>query len=205
MRSLILVVSFVLTSPVQANLLTIDFEGVVADDEIAGGLSSYVEDGMALMHTDTQAAIFGSDTVNNNTNGTAIFGWCNIDSGGFCVPGSSLNLSQEAGALFDLLSLDSSNLQTGMTPNDLLVTGYLSGGGTVQTTLNLAQDTWNTYTFDTSWTDLNYVTIEGADVGANLAIDNIVVSTVPVPAAVWLFCSALAGLGWMRRKQENLI
>jgi hypothetical protein len=27
------------------------------------------------------------------------------------------------------------------------------------------------------------------------------VSAIPVPAAVWLFGSALAGLGWMRRKQ----
>ena len=27
------------------------------------------------------------------------------------------------------------------------------------------------------------------------------VTAVPVPAAVWLFGSALAGLGWMRRKQ----
>ena len=26
-------------------------------------------------------------------------------------------------------------------------------------------------------------------------------SVVPIPAAVWLFGSALAGLGWMRRKQ----
>jgi hypothetical protein len=29
------------------------------------------------------------------------------------------------------------------------------------------------------------------------------VSAVPVPAAVWLFGSALAGLGWMRRKQAS--
>ena len=28
-------------------------------------------------------------------------------------------------------------------------------------------------------------------------------SAVPIPAAVWLFGSALAGLGWMRRKQTN--
>jgi len=28
------------------------------------------------------------------------------------------------------------------------------------------------------------------------------VSAVPVPAAAWLFGSALAGLGWIRRKQE---
>ena len=29
------------------------------------------------------------------------------------------------------------------------------------------------------------------------------VSAVPVPAAVWLFGSALAGLGWLRRKQAS--
>lgn len=29
-----------------------------------------------------------------------------------------------------------------------------------------------------------------------------VITAVPVPAAVWLFGSALAGLGWMRRKQS---
>ena len=28
------------------------------------------------------------------------------------------------------------------------------------------------------------------------------VSAVPIPAAVWLFGSALAGLGWLRRKQD---
>jgi hypothetical protein len=32
-------------------------------------------------------------------------------------------------------------------------------------------------------------------------LDDIVVSAVPVPAAAWLFGSALAGLGWLRRKQ----
>lgn len=31
--------------------------------------------------------------------------------------------------------------------------------------------------------------------------DSVAVSAVPVPAAVWLFGSALAGLGWLRRKQ----
>lgn len=37
-----------------------------------------------------------------------------------------------------------------------------------------------------------------ADLGFN---STVTVSAVPVPAAVWLFGSALAGLGWMRRKQ----
>lgn len=34
----------------------------------------------------------------------------------------------------------------------------------------------------------------------SLTLDNINASVVPIPAAVWLFGSALAGLGWLRRK-----
>jgi len=40
----------------------------------------------------------------------------------------------------------------------------------------------------------------GADF-LELYIDNVSVQAVPVPAAAWLFGSALAGLGWLRRKQ----
>jgi hypothetical protein len=39
---------------------------------------------------------------------------------------------------------------------------------------------------------------------ATAEIDNIVVSAVPIPAAMWLFGSALAGLGWLKRKQSRL-
>jgi hypothetical protein len=49
------------------------------------------------------------------------------------------------------------------------------------------------------WTSLLSVSIEAHN-GAG-SIDNIVISQVPVPAALWLFGSALAGLGWLRRKQ----
>jgi hypothetical protein len=34
----------------------------------------------------------------------------------------------------------------------------------------------------------------------SITVDNINATVVPVPAAVWLFGSALAGLGWLRRK-----
>jgi hypothetical protein len=36
--------------------------------------------------------------------------------------------------------------------------------------------------------------------GSRVFIDDVMITAVPVPAAVWLFGSALAGLGWMRRK-----
>jgi len=38
------------------------------------------------------------------------------------------------------------------------------------------------------------------ETGNALVLSSMVVTAVPVPAAVWLFGSALAGLGWMRRK-----
>lgn len=49
----------------------------------------------------------------------------------------------------------------------------------------------------------SYGTLDGIFWGSNtqdLAFQTHV-SMVPIPAAVWLFGSALAGLGWMRRKQ----
>jgi len=58
------------------------------------------------------------------------------------------------------------------------------------------------------WLNLQYLELfaEGNGFGygyATVEIDNIVVSAVPIPAAVWLFGSALAGLGWIRRKTAS--
>jgi len=70
----------------------------------------------------------------------------------------------------------------------------LNGGGTVNLSLgSIGTGDWLNLTqlvvYDANTFDDNYV-----------HIDNINVSAVPVPAAVWLFGSALAGLGWIRRK-----
>jgi hypothetical protein len=52
---------------------------------------------------------------------------------------------------------------------------------------------------------LNIVSLEmsayAPDGFVGIMVDNIVVSSVPIPTAAWLFGSALAGLGWMRCKQ----
>ena len=44
-------------------------------------------------------------------------------------------------------------------------------------------------------------TVQLVHEGGWINIDNLESTAVPIPAAVWLFGSALAGLGWMRRKQ----
>jgi hypothetical protein len=64
---------------------------------------------------------------------------------------------------------------------------------------------WRTVNFDSSWTGITALKLSGSVTDYAYeqtgGYDNIVVSTVPVPSAIWLFGSALAGMGWMRRKQ----
>jgi hypothetical protein len=40
-------------------------------------------------------------------------------------------------------------------------------------------------------------------VPASIGVDRITLTTVPIPAAVWMFGSALGLLGWMRRKETK--
>ncbi len=55
-----------------------------------------------------------------------------------------------------------------------------------------------------AWLNINSLFLSGETVPfAPITIDNIIVgSAVPVPAAVWLFGSGLAGLGFLRRKKS---
>jgi hypothetical protein len=104
---------------------------------------------------------------------------------------------------FDLFSFDYAAGGSGLLTN-LTVTGNLAAGGTIQTIFNdVANITvMETYLLDSAWSGLQSVTFSAdQEPGFGNWVDNIVVATVPVPAAVWLFGSALAGLGWMRRKQ----
>ena len=59
------------------------------------------------------------------------------------------------------------------------------------------QRAWQSYT-DTWDGRIGYVTDPNPNGGMQMSVS---VSAIPIPAAVWLFGSALAGLGWMRRKQ----
>jgi hypothetical protein len=58
-----------------------------------------------------------------------------------------------------------------------------------------------------AWLNINtlYLYGQGGQPGFVInTLDNVVVgAAVPIPAAVWLFGSALAGLGWLRRKQTT--
>jgi hypothetical protein len=66
------------------------------------------------------------------------------------------------------------------------------------------------YTDTPTWIELNWTGIERLvvtrPINTQIALDdftyaNVNINEVPIPAAVWLFGSALGGLGWMRRRK----
>lgn len=129
------------------------------------------------------------------------FTWCTITAPVFdwCTPDLSITMTQDGLVAFDLLSLDLGRQDVNL---DFELTGYFAGGGSISTTVYVQSEALATFTLGSGWTNLQSVTITPLNPGQNrsVALDNISVSTVPVPAAVWLFASGLGLLGWMRRK-----
>ena len=130
--------------------------------------------------------------------------WCTLIAPtlDWCAPDLSITMTQAGLVAFDLLSLDLGRRDTNL---DFELTGYFAGGGSISTTVNVQSEALTTFTFGSGWTNLQSVTITPLNPGANtaVALDNISVSTIPVPAAVWLFASGLGLLGWMRRKEPE--
>ena len=63
--------------------------------------------------------------------------------------------------------------------------------------LNNPEWEWSTWTYNTGGAPSPYEVYINGDVSA-------AVSSVPVPAAVWLFATAIAGLGVMRKNKQNI-
>jgi hypothetical protein len=171
---------------------TIDFEGVLSDGQGRTGsdVTPYTEDGFTV--TSSGSSDFGrndifGDGFSWNDNGSDFFGWC-----GNCT-NAPFTLTLVGGGPFSLSSIDFSNMTIGSDVGTINITGFFSGGGSTTQTFDPTVDVWTTAAF-TGFEDLSSLTIAAATIGANLAMDNIVVTAVPVPAAIWLFGSGLLGL-----------
>lgn len=131
---------------------------------------------------------------------------------------SGSTLTREGGGAFNLLSLEaaavsgSDRLPSSGAAYAVKIEGFLgtvSQGTTLLTSLTAAVidfSSWSgsvdevQFSFYSQGSYGNFSTFSGDD----FKFDNIkveAVSAVPVPAAVWLFFSALTGLGVMRKKQ----
>ncbi len=89
------------------------------------------------------------------------------------------------------------------------IVGYRADGSTVSIINIDSSSADGLVSFDSAWTDLTYVAIVDRDIGADpsnavvLNVNSVTVAVVPVPAALWLFGSGLAGLGWRMRRRRS--
>jgi hypothetical protein len=128
--------------------------------------------------------------------------WCPDDL--YCDY-SEITMTQDGMVAFDLISLELARYTSADIAINFHLTGHFVGGGTITTSILVNSTTLNNFVLGSGWTNLQGLTIYAPntttlDLSAAVAVDNILVSTVPIPAAVWLFASGLGLLGWMRRK-----
>jgi hypothetical protein len=199
MRTILFIVLLMVGGIVQAaNIdVTIDF-----DDTLPTyfGLSTYQEDGFTLTSNVPDGTIIDvNDVVRANlgifsggTDSQSMFWGENGTT-------STISFANDGGKRFELTALDASSM--GNLSGQLTLTGTLAAGGSVNQVLVLNGDL-STYNIagmaGLSGLDISF---DGITNFAPFDLDNVQFSVVPVPAAAWLFCSALIGLtGWARRR-----
>jgi len=126
-----------------------------------------------------------------------------------CSPYCVLNIEMANGSLFALDSLDVvSAAWTAPVPFSATLTGYFGDGSSQVLNLELETDWDYAAVYDSiqpGWAGLQRVELsnmglEYPGLDFQFGVDNVVLTAVPIPAAVWLFGSAMAGLGFFRRR-----
>jgi hypothetical protein len=182
---------FLASASAHSGTVTVDFEGVA--------------DGPVPASFNTQGYTF----ISKNSEGIGVVDDLIVpyDQSLFfcmdCQDPAGFDMHATNNALFSLYSFDMGFLQ--QDPMPLTITGTYADNSEISITYNSITGLLDTIAMDAQWQDLKSVSF-AVDTSTNYAFnvpvfDNIVVTNVPVPAAVWLFGSALAGLGWFRRRQ----
>ena len=175
-----------LSMPAQA--ITIDFEQLNDLPNTSVVLSPYVEDGFQL--TALSGAFSSIDEGTTNYSGSAAL--FNNTSGG------ETELTQVGGGAFNLISIDLTEFFA--NPDGATVTFTRDGGFSQSFTLDANFFVPETFFFDSAFAGTTSLRFD--NVVPFYQFDNIevTVSPVPVPAAAWLFGSALLGFFGFRRK-----
>jgi hypothetical protein len=178
LRSICTFAALLMLSGAQAATVVIDFDGATS-----GGLltTDYVEDGFTMESISGHYDIWAS----GGTGGSQYLG---LDVTLEDPPSSVVEFT---GGIFDLLSLDVL-YEPGLGESQFITS---SAGG------SMSLETLGIQNFSGSgWTDLTWIRLSNNIEIGGPGFDTLTLNTVPVPAAIWLFGSALGLLGWMRRK-----
>ena len=169
----------------------IDFQSLehVDDLQINHGIT-YTEDGFTVGTT----PLYTNGTLNSAYRGsTAMF---------YGLQGTDASLTASGGGAFDLTSIDLAEVDPGMATVKFI--GHLLSGGTVNQSFTLdgiftTGSGFETFVFN----GFNNITsLVWSNNNPFHQFDNIVVSSVPVPAAIWLFGSGLLGLFAVSRRRR---
>ena len=199
MKHLVSLVFVLFTMPALAAQVTIDFEALPDTGFLNPGAFPVVTEGFSFAAPSTSQGITSWPV--GSADGQ-VFHWCG--AGALCGSTDAMVMTASQPGGFDLISLDlaSSLLSqgTGQATENLLLTGAFIGGGTIQTTVAITSQNFSTFNLGGGWSNLASLTLDPQD-GLSVAVglDNVVVNVVPIPAAAYLFVSALLGLGWFRR------
>lgn len=188
------------TCSVQASPVTITFD----PPTLPGGSrveTSYTESGMIFTgrFASTDSLLTGASFFPDN--GT---GYLHVPS---AASNASLSFQMANSSLFDLLSIDLAEYSTVFpVPRTITFTGHKADASTVTASFTtdgiidgqgLLVD-FETFSFGSSFRDLAFVSADST----LFSLDNLQINPVPIPAAAWLFGSALIGLtGFSRRRK----
>jgi hypothetical protein len=192
MRFLLVSLALLFSGVIQAAPVTINFENnsyTLIDNDVYS--KGFKLNGAAYGPSAFDWASVGGLPGGNQVYGVGDYGGELCNSGGCNFAGISIR--RDDGGAFALYSLDYE-----LDGIETSITGLTMENQAVTTATAFGTGGWlnlKSVSLDASTPDGFSFTHE-----VGVTVDNIVVSAVPVPPAVWLFGSALGGLGWFRRK-----
>ena len=181
-----------MVSSFNASAALIDFQPLEHVDGFIGSHGQlYIEDGFQI--TGEALSTFGTTEV-RYTGSTALFS---------NVGDSDIVLSKDGGGTFDLISIVLSDLDANFNfSQDTSVTFIRDGGHSQAFTLDEDVFTSQTFFFDAGFQGSTTVTWTQADDGHQFDDIQVALTSVPIPAAAWLFGSGLLGLVGMARRKK---